>query len=76
MKKYYLIMERPVGSHTWTFAALAMDEQSANNKAKEITCQRKTCTEVISAYLPKKPDAGYPYAVMADGDTTFHLSTQ
>jgi hypothetical protein len=69
MKKYYLIMERPPGSNIWTFAYLAMDLKRAENMAIEISKNRKTCTQILTALLPKEKDT-FCYAMMADNDTT------
>jgi hypothetical protein len=73
MNTYYLIMERPCGSHTWTFAAISMDEEHADCKAIEIAVARNTCTRVVTAQLPKEPDT-WPHALFADGETAYHLT--
>lgn len=62
-RTYYLIMERPLGAHCWTFAAIAGDKESAKRKADEIVVERGNCTWVVTARLPKAPDETL-YSVM------------
>jgi hypothetical protein len=73
MNTYYLIMERPCGSHTWTFAALATNKERANCKAIEIAASHATCTRVVTAQLPKEPDT-WPHALFADNETAYYLT--
>ena len=56
MRNYYIIMERPVGSHIWTFAALAMSRGDAQGKALRIMKEKGNCAWVVATKLPKKPD--------------------
>jgi hypothetical protein len=74
LRDYFLIMERPVGSFTWTFAKMDCDEKSANQKAIDIALANKTCTRIIRGVLPRMPDDGQTYATLADGDTTFMVT--
>ena len=73
-RNYYLVMERPPGSFTWTFAKLATDEQGANQSAIDIALERKTCTRIIRGVLPRMPDDKQTYSTLADGDTTFMVA--
>jgi len=73
MTTYYLIMERPCGSHTWTFATISMDKHRAECKAIEIAASHATCTRVVTAQLPKEPDT-WPHALFADGETAYYLT--
>lgn len=70
-REYFIIMERPLGSFTWTIARLATDEKSANQYAIDIAIERITCTRIIRGELPRMPDEGTNYATISDGDTTF-----
>ena len=71
LRQYYFIVERPVGSNIWTFASMACEQEAANNKAIAICNERKTCTRIVSAMLPKQPDSGCFYALLCDNDTQF-----
>lgn len=65
-KDYFLIMERPLGSHTWTFAAISLDPGTANEKAVAICEKGNTCTYVVTAQLPCTPDKMSRYAALCD----------
>ena len=71
LRQYYFIVERPVGSQIWTFAAMACEQEAANSKAIAICNERKTCTRIVSAMLPKQADSGCFYALLCDNDTQF-----
>jgi hypothetical protein len=71
IRKYWFIMERPVGSRLWTFAAMACDPESANKKAINICQEHKTCTRIVTAHLPDRPDTGSRYAVLSEDDEMF-----
>ena len=71
LRKYWFVMERPVGSLVWTYAAIACDPSSANRKAISICQERKTCTRIVSVRLPAPPDLGSRYAVLCDDDKAF-----
>ena len=73
IRDYFPIMERPVGSFTWTFAKIATDEKSANQKAIDIA-MTGTCTRIIRGQLPRMPDETFNYATLADGDTQFNIT--
>ena len=73
-REYYIIMERPLGSFTWTVAKLSTDMQGANQRAIDIALANKTCTRIIRGVLPRMPDEGQTYATLADGDTTFMVN--
>lgn len=73
-REYFLVMERPVGSCTWTFSKIATEEKSANQAAIDIALERKTCTRIVKGILPRMPDTGGNYATMSDGDTTFMVA--
>jgi hypothetical protein len=73
MTTYYLIMERPCGSYTWTFAAISMNGINANAKAISIAVARNTCTRVVTTQLPKEPDT-WPHALFADNETAYYLT--
>lgn len=68
-REYFLIMQRPAGSFTWTFEKMACDEKTANQTAIDIAMEG-TCTRIIKCELPRMPDVN-PHAVLADGDTQF-----
>ena len=70
-RKYFFIVERPVGSQTWTYAAMACDQAAADSKAVAICSERKTCTRIVSAWLPREVDSGFFYALLCDNDTQF-----
>ena len=66
--QYFFIMERPVGSRIWTYAAMACDLEAANSKAIAICDENKTCARIVSAFLPDSVDTGSRYAVLLGGD--------
>jgi len=70
-REYYIIMERPCGSFTWTISKLATDEKVANQQAIDIALARHTCTRIIRGELPRMPDESATYATLSDGDTSF-----
>ena len=68
-REYFLIMERPAGSFTWTFAKMVCDEKTANQTAIDIA-MTGTCTRIVRGELPRMPDDN-SHAIRAPRDTPF-----
>jgi hypothetical protein len=78
MRTYYVVMERPKGSYIWTEYFKSESADAANHAAKlRVTADpevvRPTDCIVIHYSVPRMPhpETEPPYAVLADGDTTF-----